>query len=246
MAKIILPTKKAKPTNRWIDQKFLMIGPGKIGKSDFWSKGEKTFFYEFETGLNHLSVMKLPIRSWDEFSAVSGELYLAAKEGKFPYDTLVVDTVDVMVDRAAEEVVDKAKGFFKKVEIQTIGDIPEGKGWYEQRKLVAMALRKLEEFPAAVVLIGHVKAKELTAPDGGKFTKDTISIGGQVGGDLVHWADHTLHMRARYTGERLSRQIRTKPTESLEAGSRGNVVEDGFEIKEPLAETYKKFRALFD
>lgn len=243
---IVLPTKKSKATKRWVDQKFLMMGMGKIGKSDFWSRGDRNLFLEFEAGLEHLDVMKVPIRNWEDFQDTAGQLYLANESGKFPYETIIVDTADKMVDRAAEYVVEQAQGFYKKVTVESVGDIPEGKGWYLMKKCVEMALDKLVMFPAAIVLISHVKTVEVTDPSGSKVNKDTISIGGQTGTSLLHWADHTLHCRAKYTGEKLYRMIRTKPTESIDAGSRGNVIEDGFEITEPMDKCYKRFRALFD
>ena len=64
---ITLPKEKSKVENKWIDQKIGMIGSAGIGKSEFWSHGDKTLYIQTEAGLNHLSVMKVPVRSWGDF-----------------------------------------------------------------------------------------------------------------------------------------------------------------------------------
>mgnify|MGYP001581901621 FL=1 len=81
---VSLPTIRTGPSRAWKDQKFLTLGQAKIGKSDFWSQGERTLFLEFEAGLNHLTCFRLPCRSWEEFTEVLGELYRAHQKGVFP------------------------------------------------------------------------------------------------------------------------------------------------------------------
>lgn len=247
-----LPLEATASSKKWIEQRFLMIGAGKSGKSSWWSWGDKTFFFDFEGGLKHLSVKKLPCRSWDDFIEVCRELYIAFKDGKFPYDTGVIDTYDRMVDMASEQVVELAKKRYAKavdkgLEINVIGDVPEGVGWDMRTQLVSNAVNKLADLPWALVLISHVNTREIT--DGQrKINKDTISVGGQTGTKIIHWADHTLHVKASMNGSEIVRVIRTKPMDVLEAGSRGNVVPDGFRMEngEKERESYLRFRQLFD
>ena len=246
MAIATLPSEKSAATKRWVDQKFLMLGQAKVGKSAFCACGDKTLFLETEPGLNHLSVMKVPVRCWDDFIDVCGQLYLAQK-AVFPYDTLVIDTYDRLVEYVNEEVISLAKVKFSKVaeNINTVGDVPEGVGWFMAQQLMASAVNKLTEFPAAIVFVSHVASREVN--DGTrKINKETISVGGQMGTKMLHWADHTLHVRAKVEGDVIRRIFRTKPMEAMEAGSRGNVVPDGFKLEEPLVDSYKKFRALFE
>lgn len=244
---IVLPTEQRGPSKRWQDQKFLNIGAGKVGKSDFWSHGQHTFFFEFEPGLNHLSVMSLPCRSWDDFTEVCAELYRANAAKKFPYDTLVIDTGDKFIDRANDYVIERAKEKYKADvadKINSVGDIPNGAGWFQAKELVSLTLDKLVQFPAALVVICHVKTEKLK--DGTReYNHDTINIGGQVGTSLLHWADHTLYWRTRTLGDRIERCLRTKPCEQFEAGSRGLVIPDGFKIEEDVEASYGKFRSLF-
>lgn len=245
---VVLPTTKIGPSKRWGDQIFLTLGQAKIGKSDFWSQGEHTLFFEFEPGLNHLTVMRVPIRSWTEFIEVLGELYKLQQKGAFPYDTLVVDTLDRMIDLANEEIIDLAKAKYSSSvagKIETIGDIPNGAGWFSATSLVRITLSKLKAFPAALSLIGHTKLEKMK--DGTReYTKSTINIGGQMGAVLLGLPDHTLNWNARLRGEVTERCMRSKPTEAWEAGSRGNIVPDGFRVDGDMHAAYQKFRSLFD
>jgi len=242
---LTLPTERSAATKVWAHQKFLMIGQGKIGKSEFWAQDPNAFFIETEPGLNHLSVLKLPCHSWEDFRDIYASLFEAAQAQRFPYATVVVDTIDRLINYATEGVISRGQAKFPKADISSIGDIPNGLGWFWLSQMVEMAMSRLEQLPAAIALIGHVNNKEVKEPTR-TYMKDTISIGGQTGIKLIHWADHTLHVRSRYVGEQIRRQVRTIPTESLEAGSRGNVVPDGMEWGEDAAENWRTFRALFD
>lgn len=225
-----------------------MLGDGKIGKSDFWSRGEKTLFLECEPGLNHLEVMSIPCRAWGDVQNAGGLLYKAWAAKEFPYDTVVIDTGDRFVDFGNEEIIERAKEKYKAEvadKINSIGDIPNGSGWYWSTELIKNALSKFEQLPCAVVVICHVSKKEVKEPTR-SYHRDTISIGGQTGTSLIYWADHTLHVRARSAGDTIERNVRTKPTDTLEAGSRGGIVPDGMRWGKDMTENYKDFRKLFE
>lgn len=203
---------------------------------------------ECEAGLNHLEVMKVPCRGWSDIRDAYAALYQAAEAGQYPYDTIVIDTVDRFVAMATEEVIARAKEKYKKEiadSINSLSDIPQGAGWYWQTELVSNAVGKFERLPSALVLIGHVD-KKVIREGTREVTFETISIGGQTGINFLHWADHTLHIRSTMAGEEIRRKLKTKPTENLEAGSRGNVVPDGFELTSDMVDNYKRFRSLFD
>lgn len=246
VATMKLPTEKRKATRRWIDQKFLMIGPGKVGKSAFWAEGEKTLFLEFEPGLNHLNVLAQPLRTWDELK----ELYLLLKDADantFPYDTIVFDTVDRMVDLATEEVIANGRRKYAKMaqDINGVGDVPNGAGWAWQKELISNVLRKFEELPAASVLIGHWNNKEIKEPTR-TYHRDTISIGGQTGMKIIHWADHTLHVRVTTAGDTQERLVLARPTATVEAGSRGELVPPVTKWSPDMHANYQALRQLFN
>ena len=245
MAVMVLPMQKSEIDNRWISQKVLMIGPPGIGKSEFWSHGDKTLYVQTEAGLNHLSVMKVPVRCFDDFRNLYSALLKSHQEGKFPYDTIVVDTVDKLVDSVNEEVIGRGRSKFKSADINVVGDIPNGAGWAWSTDLVENALGKLEELPACIVLIGHLDNKEVKQPNNVSIHKQTISIGGKTGRNLASWPDHFLNIEASFKGTEAVRKVRTLPTATLDAKSRGGIVPNGWVWEADSKVNYDKFKGLF-
>ncbi len=241
---VTLPTEKSKINTDFKAQKFAMLGIAGIGKSCFWAQEPKALFIESEAGLNALEVFKLPIRCWQDLREAYQALKAAADGGSFPYDVIVIDTVDRLVDFAQEEVVSRAKEFYKKLEVNTIGDIPNGAGWYKQKEMVMGFFNKLELLPCAIAYIAHLDIKRIKETTG-EFDKATISIGGQLGDDLLAWSDHTLHIEAHRIGDRLQRVVYTLPTQSREAKSRGSMIPNGTKWGDNMGENYSAFRKLF-
>ena len=258
---IILPTTKRPPSRQWIEQKILMLGPGGIGKSEFWAQGEKTLFLECELGLSELSVLKIPCRDWEDIKESYLQLYMAAQAigwdaskpdyevaKQFPYDTLVIDTIDRFVSFATEETIARAKLKYKKDisdAINSLGDIPNGSGWFSQTELIGNSLRKFEGLPCAVVLIGHLK-KEIIEETTRKIPYTTITIGGQTGTNLLYWSDTTMHIQSRMVGDEARRQVRTRPTENIEAKAKNKLIPDPIVWGKDAAANYTEFRKLFN
>ena len=224
-----------------------MLGASKIGKSEFWAQEDKALFIEAEAGLNFLEVMKIPTRSWEDIR----NIYALLKEqqqkgGVFPYSLLVFDTVDRLLDLAEEEVLSRARDFYKNIanQINSISDIPNGGGWSKTRELVMGAINKFEEFPCAIALISHISTKRIEE-GARKYDKHTISLWSSMGNDILAWADHTLHIEAHMIGDKLTRTVYTIPTQSREAGSRGGIVPNGWAWTANAKENYTKLRQLF-
>lgn len=241
--KIVLPTSKSEIDNRWTSQKTGMIGPAGIGKSKFWSFAN-ALYIQTEAGLNHLSVYKVVCQSWDDFVEIYSQLIQTANGGKFPYDTVVIDTIDKFIDLAEEETISRGRNKFKAMEINTIGDIPNGAGWAWNMDLVSNALYKLEQLPAHIVYIGHLENKEIKEPTR-SIHKQTISIGGKMGGMLTAWPDSLMNITATFQGNKAVRTVRTLPTSTVEAKSRGGIIPDNWQWVDNDEDNFKKFRSLF-
>ena len=243
---IVLPTTRSEINKNWIDQKIGMIGQPGIGKSEFWSHGDKTLYLQTEAGLNHLAVMKIAVRGFEDLRETLTALIQVQQANKFPYDTVVVDTIDELIDLINEEVIRRGREKFTKVanDINTIGDIPNGAGWQWATELIKLTLDKLEKLPACIAYVGHLSMVEVkTATD--KYHKASISIGGKTGLNLLSWPDHLMNIEATYNGSTLIRKVRTRPTQYVDAKSRGNIVPDGQQWGQDMKENYSKFRALF-
>jgi hypothetical protein len=241
--KLVLPTVKSEVDDAWISQDVLMIGPPKVGKSEFWSYGDKTLYIQCEPGLKHLSVMKLVCTSIGDFREIYGALIGAQNKGEFPYDTIVVDTVDRLIDFANEEVVRRGQEKFKAATIYGVGDIPNGQGYSWTRELISTLLAKLSDLPACIALIGHLASKELTMENNVKMTMQTISLSPSVGNAVCSWADHIMSIEGgNKSGDR---RVRTRPTPNIMAGSRGNILPENFIWTKNSKENYQRMRGLF-
>jgi len=241
-----LSTTKSGVSKKWCDQKFLMIGHSGIGKSTFWSFAEDVGYIETEAGLNFIDAYKNPARDWTELSNVIGALGLAAKSGNFPYKLLVLDTIDRVVDYASDLALAWGKNKFQSSDIKGIGDIPNGAGWDMRRAMSNKVLKALEKMPCAVAIVGHLETKKVEEQGSKPYDKNTISIGGKIGGDILSWSDHTLHIAGRMAGDSLKRTVYTKPTQSREAKSRGGMIKDGWVWSENDEDNFKQLRKLFD
>jgi hypothetical protein len=223
-----------------------MIGQSKTGKSTFFAQDPNVLFIEAEAGLNFLEVFKATARCWEDLRTIYGELKQLEIAGKFPYSIIVIDTIDRIVDFAEEEVVSKAREFYKSMSasINTIGEVPNGAGWSKTKDLVMGFLNKLDELPCALAFIGHLQTKEIT--DGTrKYHKQTINIGGKLGLELMAFPDHIMFLESSMVGDKLIRIVYSKPTQSKEAGSRGGIIPNGWRWEEDSKKNYEFFRKLF-
>ena len=241
---ISLPTKKTEVDTSFKHQRFGMLGLAGIGKSEFWAQDEQALFLNTEGGLNALKVFEIPIRSWQDIRDSYSALKASVDKGEFPYSVIVIDTIDRLIDYAQEEVVNRTKEFYKKIEINSIGDVPNGAGWFKQKEMVMGFLSRLELLPCAIAYIAHLDVKRIKETTG-EYDKATISVGGSLGDDLLAFTDHTMHIESHRIGDRIQRVVYTIPTQSREAKSRGGMIPNGVKWGDSTAENYKAFRALF-
>ena len=241
-----LPTKSSGIDKKFSSQTFGMLGSPGCGKSEFWAQQEDALFLDCEGGLNFLDVMSIPIRSMNDLREAFGEL-IKAKEN-FPYKLVVIDTLDRVVNYLDEDILNWARQKFSKSadNIISIRDVAEGGGWDLRRERLMKMMLQFQALPCAVAYISHSEAKREKGADGKENIRKTISISGKLGGDVLGWTNHVLHVQNSYMGEKSIRRVRTIPTSSLEAKSRGGVIPDGVVWGTDPKVNYDEFRKLFD
>jgi hypothetical protein len=238
------------PSKLWSKQKFIMLGESKVGKTKFWAGGgEKAFFFRTEAGHNHVSTIGADCRSFSDIMEWKTKLMQAKAGGIFPFETVVFDTGDRLIDYIQEDVLEWARSKYSKQadSIVGIGDVPEGNGWFILKQKVNQFLKQLEELPCASVLVFHT-AQDTRNDDGqtGKtYKKDTINVGGKAGTALLAWADHILHVRAMYVGDIMARKMITRGSKTVEAGSRAGLP-PSVTWAEDDAKNFQEFRKLFE
>lgn len=262
-----LTFEKSEQKKRWRDQTFCVLGAPKLGKSELFAAGEGSLFLDIEGGLNHLSVTKLPkdrpFIDWDELIETTNELLRMKLDGKLPnnIDTIILDTATRLTSLASAKTVDLLNSKFKK-DWETIEEINLGgdKGspaWSLRTNLVDALLGQLRQLNCAVVIIAHMEAKKVTNDQGVSVDKQTIDIGGQLGKGYLRYSDHILNIVGKMGADGIiTRTVRALPSATIEAGSRGLCIPDGWQLVNPKArskeamqkaakENYTKLRSFF-
>lgn len=246
-AKLTLPTEATAPSRVWINQRIVIIGKAGIGKSGLLANNPNALFIDTEGNLAHLSVKRMACRSWDDAREIYGVLNDAkAAGGPFPFDAVVIDTVDKLVDHAEQDVVNWASKKFSKVEIKNVGDVPEGAGWARLAKSVMSFLECLDSLPCAVVAITHPKVVTVKNASGADYDKETIALFPSIANRLLGWSHHNLHIQSNWSGSELTRVVRTLPDKTQEGKSHGGIIPDKWEWQtRDLKAEYDYLRGLF-
>ena len=209
----MLPTQKSPPKMALTDLTVLVYGPSKIGKSTWCSQADGALFLATEAGLNNLDVYQVPIATWDELLAACKEI----AEGKHPYKTVIIDTVDNAYRMCAEHICQKFK-------VEHESDLGYGKGYALINNEFYRVLNKLALLPYGLFLVSHSQERELETRTG-KLTRIVPTLPdkarkivlGMV--DIILFCD--LEPGTGPDGKPAQRRIvRTKPNVGYEAGDR--------------------------
>lgn len=209
----MLPTAKTPPKPSLADLTVLVYGPTKIGKSDWCSHAESALFLSTEPGLNSLEVFQVPITSWDELLAACAEI----AEGKHPFKTIVIDTVDNAFKMCAEHICRKFK-------VDHEADLPYGKAYALISNEFQRVLNKLAFMPYGLILISHSQTAEIKTRTG-KHTKIVPTLPEKARKTVLGLVDMVLYCDIEAVpgpdGVPVARRVmRTKPSKDYEAGDR--------------------------
>jgi hypothetical protein len=237
-------------SNRWIDQKIVLAAVPKGGKTTLMAQGgEKTWFLRCEAGFNHVKTFGEDIRDFGDFDKGIEKLLKAHAAGLFKWDTLVIDPATRMMDFMGERIIDLGREKFPNSEINEIGDIGKGTGWFWYKNLVKTTLNRLDPLPCAKVLVFHVHTEEKSDNPKDKtktYKRDIISASEKLGGPIREWADHIFQIRSGYVGENLvARALVTRGSKILEAGTRSKTLPESIPFTADEAKNYATLRSYF-
>lgn len=234
---------KSSLSSSWNDQKILLYGQTKIGKTRFLAQCEGAYFIKTERGHNHVEVAGKDVNSFDEVMAIIAKLIQAKKMNPYPFSLIVIDTFDRFIEYVEESVVSWGRDKYKNNEINSISDIPNGAGWSERTARLSLLLRRLDEIPCAKAIIMHACVDEME-DERGRFKRETVNIGGKSNKVITGWADHTMAVKTLFVGDKLMRKVKLRPTRNLDAGSRG-VLPEELAWTEDDKKNFETFRAFF-
>ena len=229
----MLPTAKTQPKPDLADLTVLVYGQTKIGKSTFCSQADGALFLATEPGLNALDVFQAPIQSWDELLAACAEV----TEGKHPFRTIIIDTIDNAYKFCTDYIV-------KKYKIEHESDLGYGKGYALVNNEFQRVLTKLAFLPYGLFLVSHAKEIEVETRTG-KYTRIVPTLPDKARKIVLGMVDQVLFCdlemaTAEDGAESVKRVIRTKPSLYYEAGDRTG------RLPETLDLDFRKFFEAFN
>ncbi|HEY3416411.1 MAG TPA: ATP-binding protein [Armatimonadota bacterium] len=222
----MLPSAKTPPKQDLADLSVLVYGRPKSGKSSFCSHADGALFLATEAGLNHLETYQVPISSWDELLDACAEI----AAGNHPFRTIILDTVDNAYRYCSDYVC-------RKHHVDHESDLSYGKGYSLVSNEFTRVLTKLSLLPHGFYLVSHAQDVEIETRSGKHLrTVPTLPekarkvVLGLV--DMILFVDFEPYVDAQ--GEtQFRRVIRTKPTNTYEAGDRTGRLPDTLPLDYP-------------
>lgn len=141
----------------------LFYGTPKSGKTTIASKFPGALLLAFEKGYNALpGVYAQPINNWGEFKKLFTELKTPEVQEKF--QTIVIDTADIAYSYC-EKYVCNREG------VDTIADLPYGKGYSMVGTEFDEAIRKILQLNYGLILISHSTDKVFKDEEGNEYNQ---------------------------------------------------------------------------
>lgn len=219
----LLPQSKSEVNQRLSDQIILLYGRPKIGKSTLCSYFPDALFIATEPGLNHLSVFKVNVNNWNVFLEVCKEIAAEVASGKCRYKTLVIDTIDNLVQMCNEYICQQN-------DLDHISDMPMGKGWAKATAELTRVINKLSMLGIGLILVGHSKQEEIETKTK-KYNRFTVALGGKIQDSVLALPDLILFMDSEVRGTEEIGVIRTKPSMYFEAGDKSKLLPEAIEFR---------------
>lgn len=165
-------------------------------KTTIATKFPRHLLLAFEKGYNAIpGAMAQPINSWAEFKKVLKQLPDPKVQEKF--ETIIVDTADIAYDLCEKYICANAKrssdGGFG---VDSIGDIPFGKGYTMVAKEFDESLRSIVQMGYGLVLISHAVDKTFTDETGKEFNQIVPTLGSKPRNIVSRMCDIIGYSRA--------------------------------------------------
>lgn len=170
-------------------------GEPKSGKTTIATKFPRHLLLAFEKGYNAIpGAMAQPINAWAEFRKVLKQLQ--NPEVQKIYETVIVDTADIAYDLCEKYICANAKRSDGGFGVDSIGDIPFGKGYTMVAKEFDESLRSIVQMGYGLVLISHAVDKTFTDETGKEFNQIVPTLGSKPRNIVSRMCDIIGYSRA--------------------------------------------------
>lgn len=138
-------------------------GEPKSGKTTIATKFPKHLLVAFEKGYNAIpGAMAQPINSWGEFRKLLRQL--KDEKVKARFETIIIDTADIAYDYCERYICANNS-------VDSIGDIPYGKGYKLAAKEFDECLRLILQLNYGLVMISHAVDKTFKDQNGQEYNQ---------------------------------------------------------------------------
>ena len=152
----------------------------------------------FEKGYNAIpGAMAQPINSWSEFKKTLKQL--ANDEVKQKFETIIIDTADLAFDYCEKYICDNAVRPDGGFGVDSIGDIPYGKGYTLVAKEFDDALRSIVQMNYGLVMISHSVDKTFKDENGAEYNQIVPTLGNKARNIVSRMTDIIGYSRAVQT-----------------------------------------------
>ena len=195
-------------------------GGWKTGKTTIASKFPNALLLAFEKGYNALAgIRPQPINSWAQFKKVLRQL--KDPKAKEMFETIIVDTADIAYDYCTKYICDNALRPDGGYGVDSISDIPFGKGYGLVEKEFDAALRSIVQMDYGLVIISHETDKTFKDESGVEYNKIVPTLDKRANNVCARMCDIVAYSRAVTDKEgNISTKLFMRGTPRYEAGSR--------------------------
>ena len=163
--------------------------------------------------------MAQPINSWAEFKKVLRQL--KEEQAKEFYETIILDTADILYDYCTKYICDNAPRSDGGFGVDSISDIPFGRGYGMVEKEFDTALRSIVQMDYGLVIISHSTDKTFTDENGTQFNKIVPTLDKRANNICARMSDIVGYSRAvTDQNGNISTKLFMRETPRYEAGSR--------------------------
>ena len=194
-------------------------GDPKSGKTTIATKFPRHLLLAFEKGYNAIpGAMAQPINTWGEFRKVLRQLKDEKVKEKF--ETIIIDTADIAYDYCEKYICANAKRGDGGVGVDSIADIPFGKGYGFVSKEFDDCLRSIVQMGYGLVLISHAADKTFKDEAGNEYNQIVPTLDKRARNIVSRLCDIIGYSRAVIENDKLVTKLFIRGTPRYMAGSR--------------------------
>lgn len=220
---IKLPTEKVK-ADCLSPRKLILFSQPKAGKSSTVSLLEDSLIIDLENGTDFIDAVKVSINDASELKELVATLKESnKKKGGYTYRYGIIDTVTALEDMVMSVALAmyKATPIGKNFTGTDVLTLPQGAGYFWQRKAFATVVNDISECFDRLILLGHLKEKYITKDDKELETKG-LDLTGKLAGITCGASDAIGYLYRKGNEVR----VNFKSSEGVIVGSRSQHIRD--------------------